>query len=84
MKSDIKYFVISTLITMFTLTVAFVLFDLYAPLEDVFAGIPFGKIDFWSAVHLQPKLPVIVGVGIALNYRKLKAKKQEAGNPYRG
>lgn len=85
MKTEFKYFVISTLICIFTLTVAFILFDLYGPLEDIFAGIPFKEIDFLDAINLQPKLPFIIGFGIALNIRKLKPKKQgDTAELYRG
>jgi len=85
MKCQFKYFVISTLITMFTLTMLFTLFDLYVPLGDFFGGVPFQKINFFGAIHLEPKLPYIVGIGIALNYKKLKSKKNcDTVDLYRG
>ncbi|RKD92703.1 hypothetical protein BC643_3080 [Mangrovibacterium diazotrophicum] len=85
MKSKLKYFAISTLISIFSLTVIFMLFDLYIPLGDFFGGVPFRNINFWSAIHLEPKLPYIIGIGIALNYKKLKRKKNcDTVDLYRG
>ena len=85
MKCKFKYFVISTLISIFTLTILFMLFDLYAPLGDFFGGVPFQDINFWAAIHLGPKLPYIIGIGIALNYKKLKSKKNcDTVDLYRG
>ena len=85
MKTEFKYFVISTLICMFSLTVAFTFFDLYAPLEAIFSGIPVNEIDFMGAINLQPKFPLIIGLALALNLRKLKPRKQgETADLYRG
>ena len=85
MKGKFKYFAISTLISIFTLTVIVILFDLYVPLGDFFGGVPFQKINFFGAIHLEPKMPYIVAIGIALNYKKLKSKKDcDTVDLYRG
>ena len=74
-KSEFKYFAISSLICIFTLTLLFILSDLYVPLGAVFDGVPAREVNFGESIHLIPKLPVIIIGGLALNFRKLKGSQ---------
>lgn len=87
MKNQLKYFILAMLISILSITVAAILFDLYRPIVSYFNGIPFREINFRASIHLLEKLPFILGLAFAINLRKLKSLKNPSPSTtesYRG